>query len=336
MLFLCWCDCGRLSVVACVFQRWSVSRVSALAAYTWSSLLITHLCRVELVTPQLCSSPSLMLDLCPARGTKALVISWFLFVLGLSFASFAQTPAAVRSLRGEKCKKHEEREECCVDEPASPCITHPQESTTDCSCSSLENTLVTSVCKEIKTNKYMFYDVICLCWVFDILLKWPYRWATTLGQTWNHRLHFLKTHCFSWNCYRWPMSATFVRTIQASVCLWSPQWTWKGAIVWGKRFSENFIKYKLCFGQADLLCSPVRRGISREQVFWVFLRINRKTNITLHTHSKAAQKPQQSPYLCILFLPRVFCSQRGSALISSTDLFTPLLCFRLVQLSMAE
>lgn len=45
---------------------------------------------------------------------------------------------------------------------------------------------------EIKTNKYMFY-VICLCWVFDILLKWPYRWATTLGQTWNHRLHFLKT-----------------------------------------------------------------------------------------------------------------------------------------------
>lgn len=193
MLFLCWCDCGRLSVVACVFQRWSVSRVSALAAYTWSSLLITHLCRVELVTPQLCSSPSLMLDLCPARGTKALVISWFLFVLGLSFASFAQTPAAVRSLRGEKCKKHEEREECCVDEPASPCITHPQESTTDCSCSSLENTLVTSVCKEIKTNKYMFYDVICLCWVFDILLKWPYRWATTLGQTWNHRLHFLKT-----------------------------------------------------------------------------------------------------------------------------------------------
>lgn len=80
-----------------------------------------------------------------------------------------------------------------IDEPASPCITHPQESTTDCSCSSLENTLVTSVCKEIKTNKYMFYDVICLCWVFDILLKWPYRWATTLGQTWNHRLHFLKT-----------------------------------------------------------------------------------------------------------------------------------------------
>lgn len=137
---------------------------------------------------------------------------------------------------------------------------------------------------------------------------------------------FKNRHCFSWNCYRWPMSATFVRTIQASVCLWSPQWTWKGAIVWGKRFSENFIKYKLCFGQADLLCSPVRRGISREQVFWVFLRINRKTNITLHTHSKAAQKPQQSPYLCILFLPRVFCSQRGSALIS-TDLFTPLLCF---------
>lgn len=144
-------------------------------------------------------SPAMQFSLVDARSlpctwyTKALVISWFLFVLGLSFASFAQTPAAVRSLRGEKCKKHEEREECCVDEPASPCITHPQESTTDCSCSSLENTLVTSVCKEIKTNKYMFYDVICLCWVFDILLKWPYRWATTLGQTWNHRLHFLKT-----------------------------------------------------------------------------------------------------------------------------------------------
>lgn len=111
---------------------------------------------------------------------------------------------------------------------------------------------------------------------------------------------FKNRHCFSWNCYRWPMSATFVRTIQASVCLWSPQWTWKGAIVWGKRFSENFIKYKLCFGQADLLCSPVRRGISREQVFWVFLRINRKTNITLHTHSKAAQKPQVSIFVYLI------------------------------------
>lgn len=50
-------------------------------------------------------SPAMQVSLVDARSLPCtLVISWFLFVLGLSFASFAQTPAAVGVSEGRNAR----------------------------------------------------------------------------------------------------------------------------------------------------------------------------------------------------------------------------------------
>lgn len=205
-------------------------------------------------------------------------------MLGLSFDSFCLAPAAVRSLRGEVCMQETWRKRRVLCRWTCLPLHYASIGVNDRLLLFFSRKDPLYSCLQRNKNKQI-YDFM-LSFVYVGLLT--FYWNDHIGE----RLHsgklvttaytvFLETVTGDpWEPLLWGQSKP--------PCVWSPQWTWKGAIVWGKQFSENFIKYKLCFGQADLLCGPVRRGISREQVFWVFFRINRETNITLHTHSKAA------------------------------------------------